>query len=67
MQEFCGGLKPGLTKEALEATLHTKGLKLAMSDPNRGVIHEPKSYGRFLCEISLENNQISAAKYRGND
>ncbi len=68
MQSFCRSLSFGLSVAELNGLASQKGYRLTpISNEQHAVVHEPRSMGRFLCDVEFRDGHLVAAKYVRND
>jgi len=67
MQEFCGELKIGATKQELEQAIADRGYRVKFGREQVGFVDDPRSFGRFLCEVKLSDSRLASATYTDND
>lgn len=68
MESFCSSLTNGLSFKEVEKLATPKGYRIThLSKEQKAVIHEPRSMGRFLCDLEFRDDKLISAKYVNND
>ena len=68
MESFCSSLTNGLSFKEVEILATPKGYRMMrLSKEQQTVIHEPRSMGRFLCDLEFRDDKLISAKYVNND
>ena len=68
MESFCSSLSKGLSVTEVASLAAQKGHRLSrLSKEQRALVHEPRSMGRFLCDLEFREERLVSAKYVLND
>lgn len=68
MESFCNSLSNGLSAAEVANLAAQKGYRLSRSSKEqRAFVHEPRSMGRFLCDLEFREERLAAAEYVLND
>jgi hypothetical protein len=67
MQDFCGGLEIGATRQEIERAVLDRGYRVTFGKEQVGFVHDTRSFGRFLCEVKLSDGSLASAIYIAND
>jgi hypothetical protein len=68
MESFCRSLTNGLSFKEVEKLAIPKGYRMMrLSKEQKALIHEPRSMGRFLCDLEFRDDKLISAKYFHND
>ncbi len=70
METFCQQLIPGLPANEvyyLTEQTHYRLLESKEGDKHTLTIYDAKAMGRFICEVTFDDNKVIEAKYIHND
>ncbi|MCU0754657.1 MAG: hypothetical protein MUE46_05980 [Xanthomonadales bacterium] len=67
MQEFCRSLSIGSSRETVEAAVEGNRLRVSIGKEHIGYIHDPRAFGRFICEVRFVDDRLVSARYFLND
>lgn len=67
MEAFCNSLKSGATIDVVKKAVSDRGYRIALGKEPQGFIHDPRSFGRFICEVHFEGGHLNSATYIYND
>ncbi len=68
MQAWCGAQPPGATLAEVRNSVQQQGYRMTGPDKDgRALIHDPRSFGRFLCGAQFAGERLVSARYQGND
>jgi hypothetical protein len=67
MEGFCGALPAGATLVQVQALATERGYRLSPLADGRAIVHEPRSFGRFTCELRFGPTGLASATYAFND
>ena len=68
MESFCTSLSNGLSIAQVESLAAQNGYRLSrLSKEQRALVHEPRSMGRFICDVEFREERLVSAKYVLND
>lgn len=67
MQEFCRSLSIGSSRKAVEAAVEGERLRVYIGKEQIGYVHDPRAFGRFVCEVRFVDNRLVSAEYFLND
>ena len=68
MKSFCTSLPNGLSIAQVESLAAQNGYRLSrLSKEQRALVHEPRSMGRFICDVEFREERLVSAKYVLND
>jgi hypothetical protein len=68
MESFCSSLSNGLSVAQVESLAAQNGYRLSrLSKEQRALVHEPRSMGRFICDVEFREERLVSAKYVFND
>jgi hypothetical protein len=68
MESFCSTLTNGLSIAEVESLAAQNGYRLnRLSKGERALVHEPRSMGRFICDLEFREERLVSAKYVLND
>lgn len=68
MQAFCASLAKDTPAAQVRDTVQRK--RYRMTAPNKdgsALIHDPSSFGRFICEVRFKDERLLAARYLQKD
>jgi hypothetical protein len=67
MQAFCSSLPVGTPRQSIETAVADEGLRLTTGKDDSGFVHDPRAFGRFICEVRFANGRLASAEYFLND
>ncbi len=68
MQAHCEVQGPGATLAEVRDSVRRQGHRMSGPDKDgRALIHDPRSFGRFLCAAQFAGERLVSARYQGND
>ncbi|MBY0271577.1 MAG: hypothetical protein K2X06_17105 [Burkholderiales bacterium] len=68
MQAWCLAQRPGATLAEVRNSVQRQGYRITGPDKDgRALIHDPRSFGRFLCAAQFAGERLLSARYQGND
>lgn len=68
MQAWCGAQPPGATLAEVRNSARRQGYRITGPDKDgHALIHDPRSFGRFLCGAQFAGGRLLSARYQGND
>ena len=68
MQSFCESLTKDTPLGQVNSTAKQNGYRMALPDKDgRALIHEPRSFGRYICEVQFSEERLISARYQYND
>lgn len=68
MQTWCEAQRPGATLVEVQDSVRRQGYRITSPDKDgRALIHDPRSFGRFLCVAQFAGERLVSARYQGND
>ncbi len=68
MESFCGTLQSGLSPAEVKARVLQQDLRMVyVPNEPRAFIHDPRSMGRFICQLEFRDEHLVSAKYFFND
>ena len=67
MREVCGKIQAGMTRTELAAFAEAHGLNTPKPTGNRSVLGEGRSYGRFTCLVTYDNDRVKTSEYHHFD
>jgi len=68
MQAHCQAQRPGATLAEVQDSVRQQGYRITGPDKDgRALIHDPRSFGRFLCAAQFAGERLVSASYLGND
>lgn len=68
MRAFCAALPVGESVALLHQHAAREGYRVSGPDAaGRAIVHEPRSLGRFLCNVQFSGGQMVSAAYQHND
>ncbi len=68
MQAFCHSLAKDLPISRVRDNVQQ--LRYRMTPPDkegRSLIHDSRTFGRFICEVQFKEERLASARYRQND
>ena len=68
MQAWCEAQHPGAMLAEVRNSVQRQGYRITGPDKDgRALIHDPRSFGRFLCGMQFAGERLVSARYQGND
>jgi hypothetical protein len=67
MHAFCQTLQPGMTKQVVERAVADAGFRLSLGKERKGFVHDPRAFGRFICEVNFDGDRLTSKEYFVND
>jgi len=68
MQAFCRSLaKDTLISRVRDIVQQTRYRMSPPDKEGRAFIHDPRSFGRFICEVHFKDERLVSARYQQND
>ncbi len=68
MQAFCRSLaKDTLLPKVRDIVQQTRYRMSSTDKEGRAFIHDPRSFGRFICEVQFKDERLISARYQHND
>ena len=68
MQAFCRSLANGTLISGVRDIVQQSRYRMSPPDKEgRAFIHEPRSFGRFICEVQFKEERLMSARYQHND
>lgn len=68
MQAFCRSLVQGTLTSGVSAAVRHARYRMSPTDKQGlAFIHDPRSYGRFICEVQFREDRLVSAQYQQND
>lgn len=67
MRAYCEQLTLGTTMDAIKESSAPRGYKVTDLKDGGAVVHEPRSMGRFVCNLQFEEGKLKSSKYNFND
>jgi hypothetical protein len=68
MESFCSTLPKGSSVSEVASLANQMGYRMGrLSKEQRALVHEPRSMGRFLCDLEFRDERLVSAKYVFND
>jgi hypothetical protein len=67
MRSVCGKVTPGMSKARLNDFLVEWRLDGRIPDDGRTLLHEPRSYGRHVCLVTMAAGAVKSAVYNFAD
>lgn len=67
MQNFCSSLQPGTSFAQVQAQAAQHGYRVSSLVEGRAFVHDPKSFGRFTCDVQFGPDGLVSAAYLLND
>lgn len=58
MQSFCSSLAVGTSVEQVQAQAAEHGYRVSSLIEGRAFVHEPRSFGRFTCDLRFESDGL---------
>ena len=67
MKAFCRTLQVGMTQQDVERAVADAGFRLSLGMQPKSFVHDPRAFGRFICEVDFDGNRLASAEYFVND
>lgn len=67
MQSFCSSLAVGASVAQVQAQAAQHGYRVSSLIEGRAFVHEPRSFGRFTCDLRFGSNGLVSSVYSFND
>lgn len=67
MQGFCSSLAVGASVAQVQAQAAQQGYRVSSLVEGRAFVHEPRSFGRFTCDVQFGPNGLVSSVYFFND
>jgi hypothetical protein len=67
MQAFCSGLSVGTPQQIVETSIADEGFRLTTIKDRPAFVHDPRAFGRFVCEVRFADGRLTSARYFLND
>jgi len=67
MQGFCSSLPAGSSVEQVKIQAAQHGYRVSSLIEGRSFVHDPKSFGRFICNMQFGSDGLISAVYSFND
>lgn len=67
MRSFCSSLAAGNSVEQVQAQAAQHGYRVSSLIEGRAFIHEPRSFGRFTCDLQFGSDGLVSSVYLLND
>lgn len=67
MQSFCSSLAVGTSVAQVQAQAAQQGYRVSSLAEGRAFVHEPRSFGRFTCDLRFGPNGLVSSVYSFND
>lgn len=67
MESFCSSLATGTSIEQVKAQAAQHGYRVFSLIENRAFVHEPSSFGRFICDLQFGPDGLVSSVYSFND
>lgn len=67
MQSFCSSLAVGTSVAQVQAQAAQHGYRVSSLIEGRAFVHEPRSFGRFTCDVQFGSNGLVSSVYSFND
>jgi hypothetical protein len=68
MQALCKSLATDMPISQVRDIVQRNQCRMTSPDKTgRALIHDPRSFGRFNCEVAFKNDRLASARYRLND
>ena len=67
MQSFCSALAVGTSVAQVQAQAAQHGYRVSSLIEGRAFVHEPRSFGRFTCDVQFGPNGLVSSVYSFND
>jgi hypothetical protein len=67
MQSFCSSLAVGSSVAQVRAQAAQHGYRVSSLIEGRAFVHDPRSFGRFTCDVQFGSNGLVSSVYSFND
>ena len=68
MQALCKSLAADMSTARVRDIVQRNQCRMTSPDKTgRALIHDPRSFGRFICEVDFRDDRLASARYRLND
>ena len=67
MQNFCSSLTAGSSVAQIQTQAAQHGYRVSSPIEGRAFVHEPRSFGRFTCDVQFGSNGLVSSAYSFND
>lgn len=68
MRAWCESQGPGATLNEVRNSVLRQGYRITSPDKDgHALIHDPRSFGRFLCAAQFAGERLVSARYQSND
>ena len=67
MQNFCSSLAVGTSVTQVQAQAAQHGYRVSSLIEGRAFVHEPRSFGRFTCDLQFGSNGLLSSVYSFSD
>jgi len=67
MQNFCNSVVVGSSVAQVQAQAAQHGYRVSSLIEGRAFVHEPRSFGRFTCDLQFGTNGLVSSVYSFND
>jgi hypothetical protein len=67
MQTFCASLPNGASLAQVNELVSARGYHIVVGSDGMGLVHDTRSFGRFLCQTHFQNEKLVRANYLNND
>jgi len=67
MQSFCDKLRANAPRSEVERAVADAGFRLTIGEDQNGFVHDPRAFGRYICDVEFEGNRLVSARYFLND
>lgn len=67
MSNFCQSLVIGSSLDEIQAQVAKNGYRLRIDEKGAGPIFDPRSMGRFICQVEFIQGRLTTARYLHND
>lgn len=67
IESFCNSLAMGTSIEQVKAQAAQHGYRVSSLIEGRAFVHEPRSFGRFTCDVQFGPNGLVSSAYSFND
>lgn len=67
MQSFCSSLAVGTSVAQVQIQAAQHGYRVSSLVEGRAFVHEPRSFGRFTCDLQFKSDGLVSSVYLFND
>lgn len=68
MQTFCKSLTKDMPISQVRDIVQQNQYRFTSPDrAGRSLVHDPRSFGRFICEVQFKEERVASARYQRND